>query len=282
MVRRYAILLSMTERKERKLNRLERLLPEGLLADAAWLSAQGYSTSLRAQYVAAGWLSQPSRRVYRRGFGDLSWQQATVSVQTILGRRLVAGGRTALELQGYAHFLHQDQREILLYGPNRPPGWLQQLPIGQTFSYRNSETLLPLSDFPHGLERGSSASVPEDLTTLPYGQWNWPLTVSRPERALLELLDELPNRESFTQVDALVEGLGNLRPTLLTALLARCRSIKVKRLFFFFADRHPHSWLGRIDRRAVDLGRGKRHLVSGGVLDSTYQITVPRELYGVS
>ena len=50
----------------RKLNQLERLLPEGLLVDAAWLSEKGYSTSLRSHYVTAGWLEQPTRQVYRR------------------------------------------------------------------------------------------------------------------------------------------------------------------------------------------------------------------------
>jgi hypothetical protein len=266
---------------KRKLNQLAHLLPEGLIADAAWLSSQGYSTSLRTQYVAAGWLSQPSRRVYRRGRGQLTWQQAIVSLQTVLGQRLVVGGRTALELQGYAHFLPQGTQEICLYGPKRPPAWLQQLPVSEIFSYRNSEPLLPLRDFPHSLERRASETYPDDLTTQPYGHWNWPLTVSRPERALLEVLDELPARESFAQVDALVDGLGNLRPKLMATLLAKCRSIKVKRLFFFFADRHRHRWLARIDREAVDLGKGKRLLVRGGQLDPTYQITVPRDLHGI-
>ena len=117
-------------------------------------------------------------------------------MQTLLGHRLIVGGRTALELQGYGHFLHDGTQEIGLYGPNRQPSWLQQLPLSETFTYRNSEPLLPLSDFPHLLERGTSESCPEDLTTLPYDQWNWPLTVSRLERALLELLDELPVHES--------------------------------------------------------------------------------------
>jgi hypothetical protein len=100
----------------------------------------------------------------------------------------------------------------------------------------------------------------------PWGQWGWPLILSAPERAVLELLDELPSRESFHQGDKLMEGLGNLRPRRLQDLLADCRSVKVKRLFFFFADRHGHAWLKRIDRKAVDLGRGKRMLVKGGRL----------------
>lgn len=79
----------MTKQTHGKLNQLERLLPEGLLVDAAWLSRHGYSTGLRSQYVAAGWLRQPVRRVYQRPRGPLGWQQVVVSLQTLLARDLV-------------------------------------------------------------------------------------------------------------------------------------------------------------------------------------------------
>ncbi|WP_246515898.1 type IV toxin-antitoxin system AbiEi family antitoxin domain-containing protein [Bradyrhizobium diversitatis] len=49
------------------------------------------------------------------------------------------------------------------------------------------------------------------------------------ERALLELLKELPNSESFHQADMLVEGLRNLSPRKLQKLLDDCRSVKVKK-----------------------------------------------------
>ena len=120
-----------------------------------------------------------------------------------------------------------------------------------------------------------------NLTILPWGHWSWPLSLSSPERAVLELLDELPDRETFHQVDMLVGSLPSLRPRRLQKLLANCRSIKVKRLFFFFADRHKHAWLKRIERDSVDLGAGKRMLARGGRLDRTYQITVPEDLDAV-
>jgi hypothetical protein len=65
----------------------------------------------------------------------------------------------------------------------------------------------------------------------------------------------------------------------LQKLLEDCKSVKVKRLFFFFADRHNHAWLKRLDRSRIDLGKGKRMLVRGGKLDPTYEITVPEDLY---
>jgi hypothetical protein len=113
------------------------------------------------------------------------------------------------------------------------------------------------------------------------GQWGWELHLSSPVRAVFELFDELPDRESFHQVDKLFEGLTNLSPRKLEALLGRCKNVKVKRLFFFFADRHKHAWLGQLNKSKVDLGKGKRLLVRGGRLDPTYLITVPEELNGV-
>jgi hypothetical protein len=75
-----------------------------------------------------------------------------------------------------------------------------------------------------------------------------------------------------------VEGLRNLSPRRLQALLSDCKSVKVKRLFFWFAERHNHAWLQKIDQSAIDLGKGKRMLVRGGKLDPKYNITVPENL----
>src|SRR5580658_4351378 len=111
----------MTERRAKKLNWLERHLPEGLVVDARWLTRHGYSKSLRSQYVAAGWLDQPARGVYRRPRGSPRWQQVVISLQAVLDYPLLVGGRTALELQGHAHYLPHEQKEVHLYGPKSPP-----------------------------------------------------------------------------------------------------------------------------------------------------------------
>ena len=276
----------MTKRAHGKLNQLEHLLPEGLLVDAAWLSRQGYSTGLRSQYVAAGWLQQPVRRVYQRPRGPLGWQQVVVSLQTLLARDLVVGGRTALELHGFAHYLQQQTTSVTLYGPQSPPTWLQDLDIGVRFAYRNDGRLFRkqrVSTAPHLLdaEAGPHPARSDSVVAQSWGPWRWPLMLSAPERAILELLDELPDKESFHQADVLMEGLSTLSPARLQTLLADCRSVKVKRLFFFFADRHQHAWLKRLDRSAIDRGSGKRMLVKGGRYDAKHLITVPGTFDGV-
>jgi Transcriptional regulator, AbiEi antitoxin, Type IV TA system/Transcriptional regulator, AbiEi antitoxin N-terminal domain len=281
----------MAKRNEGKLNYLEHQLPEGLLVDAAWLTKKGYSTSLRSQYVTAGWLEQPARQVYRRPRGSLRWQQVVVSLQMLLGYPLTVGGRTALELEGYAHYLTHRTREVHLYGPESPPAWLSKLRPGVRFLHRNSRKLFSGEDVRRALQdltssahanRATDADSPRrTFLVQPWGQWDWPLVLSTPERAVLELLDELPERESFHQVDKLVEGLSNLSPLRLQKLLTDCRSVKVKRMFLFFADRHQHAWARRIRKEGLDLGKGKRMLVKGGKLNATYQITVPEDLVGL-
>ncbi|MCK1656666.1 type IV toxin-antitoxin system AbiEi family antitoxin domain-containing protein [Bradyrhizobium sp. 151] len=276
----------MVRPNDRPLNRLEREVPEGILVDAAWLKKRGYSRQLLSHYVSAGWLVQPTRGVYCRPRGSLSWQQVVISLQALLDYPLLVGGRTALELQGHAHYLPHEQKEVHLYGPKPPPTWLHKLPLKTRFIYHNDRklfhTALPMKGLTQ-LEGGKTdtGTAQDSWTIQSWGQWNWPLALSTPERAALELLDELPNHESFHQAHVLIQSLFNLSPRRLQKLLADCRSVKVKRLFFFFADQHNHAWLKRLDMKTIDLGKGKRMLVKGGKLDKTYQITVPEDIDGV-
>jgi hypothetical protein len=276
---------NMVRRKSKRLN-LERELPEGLLVDAAWLKRWHYSRQLWNHYVGTGLLEQLAPRVFRRPRGTLTWQQVVISLQTLLRQPVVVGGRTALELQGYAHYLAHETKEVHLYGPRRPPRWLKALRVGARFEYHNDRKLFRKETIALRLPdlnwKPDKQEVQDSLIVQAWGQWDWPLTLSSPERAILELLDELPRRESFHQADMLMEGLTTLSPRRLQKLLEHCRSVKVKRLFLYFAERHQHAWLKRLNRKSIDLGKGKRMLVKGGKLDKTYQITVPEEMNALS
>ena len=283
----------MDEQRTSRVNRLEHDLPEGLLVDGAWLEAKGYASNLRTYYTKNGWLDQPIRGVYRRARGPLKWQQVVISLQTLLLDRhgpFCVGGRTALALQGHAHYLSQGMQTVHLYGPKAPPSWVFRLPVDAQFVYRSDRLFdgdlksRGMTSLAWDISRNTGRDLTQlqggDFTTMAWGQWDWPLTLSSPERAILELLDELPSRESFDQADKMMEGLSNLRPARLQKLLVDCQSVKVKRLFFFLADRHQHAWLKRLDKSAISLGSGKRALVPGGRLDPVYNITVPEALYG--
>lgn len=287
-------MLSMDEQNRSKLNLLEQSLPQGLLVDAAWLERKGIPSNLRSYYVKTGWLQQPARGVYRRPGGAMTkalitWQQVVISLQTLLGHPLIVGGMTALDLHGYAHYLTPNPRVIHLYGGVKAPGWLNKLDLSQRFVIRSDITLfrnepinLGLGSLAVDVETGSVRDLNQfgggGIETMAWGQWDWPLTLSSPERAYLEFLDELPGNASFHQADMIMQGAVNFRPQRLKKLLNDCKSVKVKRLFFFFADRHSLAWRKHLDPNSIDLGKGKRMLVRGGRLDPVYLITVPEEL----
>lgn len=95
------------------------------------------------------------------------------------------------------------------------------------------------------------------------------------------MLDDVPDQVTFHLADVTMEGLVNISPRRMQGLLEDTKSVKVKRLFFFFADRHKHRWLEQIERNSINLGSGKRMLVKGGRYDPTYQITVTKDFDGL-
>ncbi|GJM04774.1 MAG: hypothetical protein DHS20C09_07650 [marine bacterium B5-7] len=267
----------MNGHNEGKLNQLLKLLPEGLLVDASWLEERGYYRSLRSHYVAAGWLKQSARGVFRRPRGELGWEQVVISLQILLNYPVSIGGRTALEQQGYAHYLSQNLNTIHLYSDVKLPSWIHKLGLKQSFVVHNRLRILPTAKVNVDLLALTQMYAEKEsaLKLIPWGQWQWPMVVSTPERAFLELLDELPQKETFHLADVTMEGLSTISPRRMQSLLETTKSIKVKRLFFFFADRHHHRWLNQIDKKRIKLGKGKRMLVKGGKYLPEYQITVP-------
>ena len=251
-----------------------------MLVDAAWLKDRGYYSSLVAKYVRSGWLEQPSRGAYRRagqvaGQDDDVWASVILSVQRLRPPLPLLGGRTALELMGYGHFVSPTgPQELHLHGRDPPPLWVRRL-LGPRLVFHRARLFRddPVLGPTERLGRDSDHIRRPDRDGV-VGL----LSISTPERALLELLDEVPQAEGFHEAETLIEGLVTLSPTRMSHLLASCRSVKTKRLALWFADRHVLPWAARLDRQNIDLGRGNRVLAPGGRLDPTYKITVPREM----
>lgn len=279
---------SMAEQDRDKLNKLQHLLPEGAVVEASWLEDRGYPRSLRSHYVANGWLMPIAHGVVAKPGTKLSWQAIVYSLQFLMEYDVLVGGRTALELHGFAHYLRpQGMTEIQLYHEGRLPGWLSKLPFQAHFVERKATRLFPKGHLVQQMQDVRSQDAETDqkpqahvgVSPHIWGPPHQPILVSSPERAVLELMDELPNNESFTQVDAIFDSLTNLRPRRLQELLDVCHSVKVNRLFFWFARRHDLAWAKRLSEDSVKLGSGKRSLVKGGRLDPRYQITVPEEMH---
>ncbi|WP_082929053.1 type IV toxin-antitoxin system AbiEi family antitoxin domain-containing protein [Rhizobium aegyptiacum] len=268
------LLSVMNEQKRKKLKSVIEKVPAGFLVDSAWMRKMEIRRSSTHDYVRRSWLEPVIHGVYRRpstreGAAEkiTDWRIAVLSAQTIMDYKFHVGGRTALALQGHVHYLALGAAEnIFVYG--NAPRWLISLPTNGLVIARSTR-LFDTADL--GVE-----PLPTEADQILNLQ-RWAIQASTPERAVLETLDELPENESFHNIDAIFEGLSNLRPRRLTELLAACTKVQVKRLFFVFADRHKHAWLKHVDRSAVDLGSGDRSFVKGGKLHPIYRITIPEE-----
>jgi hypothetical protein len=278
----------MGVQKSTKINRLHDLLEEGLLAPTGWLEEQGYSRALISRYVDSGWLVSPARGVYRRPGPSLKWQHVVASLQLVMGSYLHVGGRTALVQRGLGHYVRMSGPEtIYLYGPVALPAWVNKLNLQKRFAVRNDamfgdlrarrNALGVLTDF-HDEPLQPKHLADFGLQEMTWGAWDWRLLFSTDERAMFEVLQDVPTRESVYEADVLMQGLVNVRPARAMSLLTACASVKVKRLFLALAERHQHQWLAHLDLSKVDLGKGKRMLVSGGKLHPKYLITLPADL----
>ena len=261
-------------RKPRLKNLLDKV-PPGFIVDTPWLRAQGIHPKSIHDYVSRGWLERIVRGVYRRplpegaqSVPENAWAIPLLSLQWIMNYETYLGGESALDLAGHVHYLNLGEvRRVHFYG--FVPSWLKRLPVQKHFALHrdklfDGDSIGIANAGPNAQGTGHALSV-----------WHWPVRVSSPERAILEALDELPNRESFSNLDKIFEGLTTLRPKQLMTLLTRCRSVKVRRLFFVFSDRHRHPWSRHLDVSKVDLGSGPRALMNGGKIHPKYRIYVP-------
>lgn len=263
----------MSTEKSGKLQSVLNAVPNGYLVDAKWLTQNGIAYETFRDYVNRGWLTRVAQGVFQRPNGqtrpedNIDWKACLLSMQHIMKRSLHIGGVSALAQQGYSHYLPLGQNaQVWVYGADIPK-WLAKLSLNGAVTTRK-RTLF--ADTSLGLTEGSidnEVIAPND----------WQLVMSTPERAILEAIDELPENESFHNLDMIFEGLTTLRPRLLTQLLSSCRKIKTKRLFFVFADKHNHAWNKQLDATDFDLGKGDRALIKGGKIHPRYRIMVPKD-----
>ena len=252
----------MTGETGSKINKLLKIWPSGAVAVLAWLEKQGVYQQLVHEYEKTSWLRRIGRGAYAKAGDKVEWTGGLYAMQEQMALPVHAGGKTALQMQGYAHFLPLGKGvTVTLFGlPDvKLPMWFKQYRWGVRVRYVTTNLFAGLEN------RG--------LTKKRMGFYD--ASVSTPERAIMEVLHGVPKEESYEEAMLLMEGLTTLRPVLVQTLLEHCASVKVKRLFMVLAERCQHSWVKRLDLSKVDFGKGKRMLVRGGRFDSKYNITVP-------
>ncbi|MFB6357802.1 MAG: AbiEi antitoxin N-terminal domain-containing protein [Thiohalorhabdaceae bacterium] len=82
---------------------LANTLPEGQLVNRSWLKDRGFDRPRVDYYLRTGALEAVARGIYRKPGPPLKWEHVVYSLQQ-LGHDVHVGGRSALELQGMAHY----------------------------------------------------------------------------------------------------------------------------------------------------------------------------------
>lgn len=264
-----------TAKKRPYRQQLSGLLPYGMLATKKWLKEQGLTTHTVDNAVKTETLLPLAAGVYCQYSRSLNWEGVVASMQRMQRKdadslpTVVVGGLSALAISGLTQYLSLGNTpHIHLYSLGKLPTWLARLELSMEFEC-------------HGTGRLWSSRLLLNKIFIKEYEWDSrcpPVYFSCPEKAILEMLMDLPQAVTFEHADELMQGAVNLSPRKLDALLTACRSVKVKRLFFWFAKRQSYPWLNKLDEANYDLGSGKRVVAKGGKLDANYLITVPAHM----
>ena len=252
----------MSTKNKSKINSLLGTQPSGIVFCSAWLAEQGYSLDLQKRYKKSQWFDSIGTGALIRHGDQVDYLGGIYALQTQLGLSVHPAAKTALSMQGKAHYLELVTKSVQLFGGKGDNLFLW-------FKKRNWGVTV---------ECKLTSFLPPDLGLVEVEHKSFKVKISSPARAILECLYLAPKSQPLMEVYELMEGLNNLRPVTVQKLLEACTSVKVKRLFLCLADRAGHKWFNYLKLDNVDLGSGKRAIVNNGVYVPKYQITVPKEL----
>jgi hypothetical protein len=230
-----------------------------------WFQTFGAYRQLLKEYEKRNWVKNIGRGAYIRPKDVVDWTGGLYAIQYQMGILIFVGGKTAIELKGYAHNIPMnDGHHITLLGDGkkRLPSWFQKFNWDVDIDYRT------LTIFP------SSPTI--ELIEKEIGQYK--LKLSSPERAILEVMALTPNVYTFEDSIHMMEGLMSLRPSILQLLLEKCTSIKTKKLFLYLADYCDMPWSTKLNLKSIKIGTGITSFCSNGTYISKYNIMVPKNM----
>ena len=213
--------------------------------------------------LLSSWLKSIGKGAMVKSNDMLMLSGALSTLQSQANINIHLGGRSALELQGNTHYLQLNSLEVTLFAPGRT-----ELPLW----FIKNEWDLEYRVFKLSLLENDT------LGLTAYRDGDIEMNISNPTRAMLECLALAPKEFSLNEAFELMEGLTTLRPKQVQELLENCKSIKVKRLFLYFAERAGHSWFKYIDQTKIDLGSGNRTITPNGVLVPKYSLVLAKDL----
>jgi hypothetical protein len=253
----------MSHGRNEKLNSLLSSWLPGAVYASSWLRRKGYGADLLNGYKQSGWVGSLGRGAYVRFDNKPAWEGGLYAMQEQLDLPVHVGGVTALQLQGYGHYIAPKLNKCHLYTSKKLklPKWFR--------SYGwEVEITLHMSSLFGSTKLGKKELVRNQI----------PIEIAASERAILEMLSHVSSEASFMHTWQIMEGLSTLRPDLMQELLEQCKSVKVVRLSLYMAEKNQFQWFKRLKTEKFDLGSGKRSIVKGGKLNKDYKITVPQKL----
>jgi hypothetical protein len=210
------------------------------------MNEHGLTTKHAARLAKEGWLARLGHGAYCLT-GDTMDRDASLAWLVPAVPGLHVAGKTALSWRGVRHNLAY-QETLILWGdkPTKLPAWF----IARFPSHYQAT---------HLFEARMSPQL--GIAPLPSGRADVP--VSTPERALLELLSDVGNRQTLEETKHLVEGARSLRLPVLEELLSYLTRIKVVRLAYGLADELDLPWKSIAHQHSERLGGGKRWVSVG-------------------
>jgi len=249
-----------------KINQLIKLWKPGLVFTSSFLKKEGINYDQQFAYKKSGWLESIGSGAFKKEGDLINWSGGLHALQNQLNLGIHLGGKSALIKQGYSHYAYVLEPNLFLFlsRDNKLPKWFKNFNWGIKLELSRT-ALLP-------------ADLEESYTTNNIDGFD--IKISIPERAVLEMLYYVPEKQGFDEAMKILEFMTTLRPEKVQLLLELCTIVKVKRLFLYMAEKQDHFWFKELNLDKINLGTGNRMIVKNGVFDAKYKITVPKESQG--
>jgi hypothetical protein len=259
--------------KKQELSHFIHSTPEGTIFTSSFLAQIGVSAKLAWWYTRSGLLKRIAPKLYIKKSDVISWPAVVSTLQSQMDLSIHVGGISALNILRLIgkNNLSDDSdfdfftKKIFLFANAKItlPSWLSQ--------YENYFEIVNCSLFK---SKGVSAGL------VKYKVGKVEISISCPERAVMEILHISPKVHTLYSVAEWMEMLKDMKPDITQLLLENCNSIKVKRFFLYFAERFWHSMASELDLKKINLGSGKRVIGRGGIYryHPKYMLSLPEKI----
>jgi hypothetical protein len=256
---------SMTSQNRNILKHILQEWPYKTVCLSSWFEKKGAYRQLLSEYERNNWVKRIGTGAYIKPGENVDWTGALYALQFQKKVPIHIGGKTALEMHGYAHNISMGSGKnitVLGLASMKLPKWFRDYDwkVDINFKLLNLFSMKP------------EMYINEKKID------QYKVRISDPERAIIEMIALTPNVYSFEDTYHLLEGLMYPRMDVLQELIQYCRSDKAKRLLFWMSEACGMPWTDKIAKVNNCFGKGILSLVKNGEYISKYRIIVPRKM----